>query len=259
MTPWVYSPVTLTTRVRPSSPSEYDSDDLEAFPPSESSRPSEPRTPRIDDRPLPEPRTPPLQLEDLDLSPDTPPFDLDRSPPLPPPAQVEILENSDAESSEPIEIEPARQSLQHSAPTRTAPAVPRLPAPTPKSSLLPSLLDASKAFKKYQEEANRRLAAQRKVQQASIPVSKTIQRTVHHRQTKKLRQNKKHISFTCELCNVACPNRGQLEDHKKSKKHKRASLPDSFTCQICKLTVHSPEDFRRHNTSRKHRQRAQYH
>lgn len=261
----MYSPVS-PSRARPSSPSEYDSEELEEF------FPSHPRTPRVDDHPLPEPRTPTfeapspqIQLEDLDLSsPGSPPSDRETAQPLPPPAQVEIIEDPPAESPEPepIEVEPAQRPLSLPAPVRAEPSVPRqpvAPAQASKSSLLPSLLEASRTFNKYQEEANRRLAAQRKVQQATIPVSRIIQKTVHRRQTRKIRKNKEHTSFVCELCKIACPTRGQLEDHKKSKRHRRASLPESFTCHICALTLHSPDDFKRHNSGRKHRQRAQYH
>ena len=88
-----------------------------------------------------------------------------------------------------------------------------------------------------------------------------IQKTVHRKETRKIRKvyNKTvNKPWTCDICKVFCCNKAVKDAHLNSRGHLRKTENDPQTCKICKFTAFSPEDFQRHINGKRHKKNIQY-
>ena len=206
----------VRTPVRPTSPSEYDSEDLEEF------FSSACKEVYFYGGPGREPKTPPLvtvEEPDITLPPLTLPPTTTR-PALPPIPRKEPLPRG------PKKVSPIRKV----APGREGNIKKKSKAP-------PVLPDADS------------IVIQRTAENRILKKKRATQRP---RMTKDPRSS----LFHCRTCQVTCTGWIQYYQHLRSKGHQKKSSDKKFECKVCGITATSQVDLNNHISGRVHRQKV---
>jgi len=225
--------VTVSRRQPPSSPSSYDTDDKEAFPPS-----TPPSTP------------PPTEPQDPFTSPPHTP----RTPPPPSPLSSPM---QDIEESSVVVVSPEPVRLLPQVPQVPRLALPPVPqlllpprpvslAPRPPSQGLPPKARPTPQARRTLQPIDDRTA----IALERVPRQRAIQKKRRAQPLNKRASRGKE----CKLCNKYLPTLKHYKDHLKTKAHQRKEInKDPFDCKTCDQKFYSIEDYRRHLQSKGHR------
>lgn len=230
----------------PPSPSCWDSDDSEAFPPSRNRTPS----PQ-------EPRTPPPCNSILSSWASIPRSSTPPRTPSPPshhrsPRNILTQGRHPAVSSTSGSAQRNHPSLFQSL--RDLPPIPRrtpLPSPTPST---PTAVQRQRIRQAYNKSKNSLRTIQRIDDRSAIGIARApIQKSIQCRKNRVAVARRARRGIFCNDCKVHCPTQKHYDDHLKTDKHNRTKVLKPYRCTICSFTDFPPEDYDRHINGKKHR------
>ena len=206
----------VRTPVRPTSPSEYDSEDLEEF------FSSACKEVYFYGGPGKEPKTPPLvTVEEPDIS--VPPLAL-------PPTTTRL-------ALPPIpRKDPVPRVSKKASPIRKV--VPGREGNIKKKSKAPPVLPDAAA-----------IVIRRTAEHQALKKKRAKQRP-------RMNKKPSSSPFHCKICLVTCTGRAQYYNHLHSKGHQKKSSNEKFECKVCGTTATSQVDLENHILGRLHRQKV---
>ena len=225
----------------PTSPSEYDSEDIEAVRQEWPSAPTSPPSFRAQDYT----RTPPRTV----FTPPPP-------SPLPSPMLIDFIPRSPPTATVTV-ISPRPRNPRNLS---SLPPVPRLSLPPPAAEFLtppaPITLAIEPAPRPTTRPPPRKSNPQLKtISEAQSVTIQRIRRQKEEQKKKRTIRKKQAIKkFDCKVCNISATSAKNYSEHLTSRRHlNKIKNKNPFKCPDCNLDFHSLEDFARQNSSRNHR------